>query len=263
MNYFLSDSLALAGRQLKQLKRVPTKLISVTVVPIVTVLIFGYLFGSMINTPGLNYRSFIMAGIFMQVMLSGVSSTAIGVAADLKTGIVDRFRSMPIARPAVLVGRTLADILLSALACTIMALVGLLIGWRTTTDPVKIISGFAILLLAGYVLAWLGALIGLALRSPEAVTSVTFLISMPLTFLSNAFVNPSVLPSGLQIVAEWNPVSAVIGAMRELWGNTAPGTVSTAFPAQYPVVVAVVSLLVLMVILVPTSTRAYRAATAR
>jgi ABC transporter DrrB family efflux protein len=265
MSYFVNDSMALVGRQLKQIKRTPTKLLQVTIVPIVTVLVFGYLFGSMIDTPGLDYKEFIMAGIFMQVMLSGVSTTAIGVAADLKSGMVDRLRSMPIARSAVLVGRTLADLMMSAIACAVMAVVGVLMGWRTTDNPLKTLAGFAILIGAGYVLTWLGALVGLALRSPEAVTSVTFLISMPLTFLSSAFVNPAVLPSGLQVVADWNPVSAIINAMREMWGNEAGGAMATsdAFPAENAVAMAVGSLVVLMVVLAPAATRAYRAATAR
>lgn len=262
MTETVSDSLVLVGRHLRHLTRVPTKLISVTVLPVVMVLVFGYLFGSAMTVPGGNYREYIMAGIFTQVMLSTVSSTAAGVAADLSGGMVDRFRSMPMARSSVLVGRTVADLLLSALACLMMAMVGLLIGWRVHHGLLRALGGFAVLLAAGFVFAWLGAFVGLAVRSAEAVTAVTFLLTVPFTFLSNAFIPLTGLPSWLRVAAEWNPVSAVVAALRRLWGNTGRVT-GTSLPAEHPLPVALISLAVLLLLVIPAATRTYRTAVAR
>jgi len=254
------DAYALAGRHMRHLIRVPQKLLGTTVMPMAYVAIFGYLFGSVITVPGGSYRQYIMAGIFTQMMLANVANTALGVTADLGNGLVDRFRSLPIARSSVLLGRTAADVVLAATSCVLMALVGLLIGWRVHEGPVRMLAGFAILLGFGYAMTWLGALLGLVLRTPEAVNAIAFLIVMPLTFLSNAFIPLDGLPSWLRTVCEWNPISVVAAAVRELFGNTAAVTTRIAFPEEHPAALAPALIGVLLLILMPLAVRAGRSA---
>ncbi|MCZ4125419.1 ABC transporter permease [Streptomyces sp. H39-S7] len=262
MTELVDDTLALTGRHMRHIARVPEKLIGVTVGPVVLVLVFGYLFGSAMTVPGGNYHEYIMAGIFTQVMFSAVGTSAAGVAGDLHNGLVDRFRSLPMSRYAVLLGRTFSDLIMTALSCVVMAVVGTLIGWRAHHDPLSTLAGFGLLLLLGFTMCWIGALLGLVVRSPEAVNSVAMLITMPFIFLSNAFVPLGGLPRWLQIIAEWNPISAVVSACRTLWGNEATVT-STAYPSQHPVVASCLTLTLLLVVVVPLTARAYQRATTR
>jgi ABC-2 type transport system permease protein len=262
MSDLAQDTMALTGRHMRHIARVPEKLIGVTVGPVVLVLVFGYLFGSAMSVPGVNYREYIMAGIFTQVMFSAVGTTAAGVSADLNNGLVDRFRSLPMSRFAVLLGRTVSDLLMTALSCVVMAVVGALIGWRAHHGVLKIVAGFALLLLLGFTMCWLGALLGLVVRSPEAVNSVAMLLTMPFIFLSNAFVPLNGLPRWLQVLAEWNPISAVVASCRRLWGNQAQAT-EHAFPTDHPVFVSCVVLGVMLALVVPLAARAYQRAAAR
>ncbi|MFH9268703.1 MULTISPECIES: ABC transporter permease [unclassified Streptomyces] len=255
----LSDSGALVGRQMRHIRRVPTKLLSVTLMPVAYVLLFGYLFGSAMEVPNGSYREFIMAGIFVQMMLSGIQTTALGVTGDLNNGLVDRFRSLPISRVSVLIGRTVSDMALAAITCVVMGGVGYAIGWRMNEGILNGLTGFGLLLLQGLTMSWIGCWIGLALRSVEAVNSVGFVLTFPLAFLSSAFIPLTGLPGWLRTVAEWNPVSAVAGSCRELWGN--PGAAaSDSFPAQHPIPVAFGSMLILLAIVVPLALRSYRKA---
>ncbi len=256
------DTMALTGRHMRHIARVPEKLIGVTVGPVVLVLVFGYLFGSAMQVPGVNYREYIMAGIFTQVMFSAVGTTAAGVSGDLHNGLVDRFRSLPMSRFAVLLGRTVSDLLMTALSCVVMAVVGALIGWRAHNGLLRVAAGFGLLLLLGFAMCWLGALIGLVIRSTEAVNSVAMLLMMPLIFLSNAFVPLNGLPRWLQVIAEWNPISSVVAACRDLWGNQGL-TTNDAFPTQHPVLVSCLTLGVALAVLVPLTARAYQRAAAR
>jgi ABC transporter DrrB family efflux protein len=257
------DAFALAGRHVRHLIRVPGKLLGTTVMPMAYVAIFGYLFGSVITVPGGSYRSYLMAGIFTQMMLSTATNTALGVTADLGNGLADRFRSLPIARGAVLLGRTTADLALAALSCVLMALVGLLIGWRVHAGFGSTVAGFAILLAFGYTMTWFGAFLGTALRAPEAVNAVAFLAVMPLTFLSNAFIPLDRLPAWLRAVCEWNPISVVAAAVRHLFGNDAALTSRLAFPERHPVALAPALLVLLLLILIPAAIRAGRSAVTR
>lgn len=258
----VGDSAALVGREMRHLRRVPAKLFGVTIVPIIFVAVFGYLLGSAMKVPNGNYREFIMAGIFAQVMLSGVTNTAIGVATDLQNGLVDRFRSLPISRSAVLVSRTISDLLLGIISSALMGIVGYWMGWRVREGFLKLLAGFALLVLLGVAMSWLGALLGLVMRSPEAVNAVGFVIVMPLAFLSTAFLPLTGLPGWLQTVAQWNPVSSLTAACRDLWGN--PGAIpSNAFPAQHAVLMTIVSAVVLLVVAAPLAVRAYGKAVAR
>lgn len=258
----LSDSVALFGRHMRHIRRVPTKLLSVTLMPVAFVLVFGYLFGSAMSVPNGGYREFIMAGIFVQMMLSSMQNTALGVITDLDNGLVDRFRSLPMSRAAVLIGRTFSDVVLAVLTCVVMGPVGYLIGWRIHTGLLKGLAGFLLLLMLGFAMAWLGTLFGLLLRTSEAVNSVGFVVALPLSFLSSAFIPLSGLPAWLRTLAEWNPVSSVAASCRDLWGN--PGAVpSDAFPAQHPVLVSLASTVVLLAVSVPLASRAYRKVTTK
>lgn len=262
MTETLSDSMALIGRHLRHLLRVPERLLSVTLMPVMYVIVFGFLFGSAMQVEGGNYREYIMAGIFAQVMLANLQTTAVGVVDDLRNGLVDRFRSLPMSRYAVLVGRTVSDLMLSAVAIVVMSLVGYLIGWRVNTGVGDIVAAFGILLLLGLGSAWLGALLGLSLRNVEAVSAVMSMVMMPLTFLSSAFIPLSGLPDWLRAIAVWNPLSAVVGALRELFGN--PTSVAdSSFPSVHPIPVAVGLVALIIVLAMPLAARKYRTAAAR
>jgi len=260
--YILGDSMALVGRHMKHLKRAPQKIISITLMPIMFVFLFGYLFGSSMKAPEGNYHEYIMAGIFTQMMLASVINTGVGVAEDLSNGLVDRFRSLPMAQGSVLLGRTAADLVLNAISCVAMLSVGLLIGWRINGGALKGAEGFLLLLLLGFAMTWLGSLIGLLLRHAQAVNSVAMVITMPLTFLSTTFYPLSNLPGWLHPIAEWNPVTTLVTAMRDLWGNPTGNGPDPAFPLRHPVMSSLVMVAVLLVVVVPLANRAYDRAAA-
>ena len=259
MRKLLSDWLALIERHLLHLRRIRQRLVALTLLPTVFTLVFGVLFGSVISVPGGGYAEFVMAGIFLQLMLSSVPNAAIGAIEDLRTGLVDRFRSLPMAGSAVLVGRSAGDTSVRAISCVPMSLVGLLIGWRVHTGPWGLLAGFAVLLSFGLVMAWVGALVGLVSGTPETAASLPGLILMPAMFLSNAFIPLGGLPDWLQAIAVWNPLSAVVGAARELWGNPA-ALVSDAFPVRQPLLASVIWLVLIMAVVAPLAIRRYRTA---
>lgn len=262
MTESLNDSIALIGRHLRHLTRVPERLLSVTLLPVMYVIIFGFLFGSAMQVKGGNYREYIMAGIFAQVMLANLQTTAVGVVDDLRNGLVDRFRSLPMSRYAVLIGRTVSDLMLSSVAIAVMAGVGYLIGWRVHTGVAHIAAAFAILLLLGLGAAWLGALLGLTLRNVEAVSAVMSMVMMPLTFLSSAFIPIDGLPGWLRAITVWNPLSAVVEAVRHLFGN--PTSVGdSSFPALHPIPVSVGLVVLMIALAMPLAARRYQTAAAR
>jgi len=212
--------------------------------------------------PGGNYREFVVAGIFTQLMVLGASTTAVGIADDLAKCLVDRFRSLPMARSAVLVGRTSADLVLSVVSCVVMAGAGFVIGWRINDGVLNALAGFGLLLLLGFAMAWVGALLGLLIRDAESVSSATFGVLMPLTFLSNAFIPLSHLPGWLQAIASWNPVSATVTACRQLFGNHG-GLLAASWPAQHSVVLSAGWSVLILMTCAPLAVRAYRAAVTR
>ena len=263
MSQLVADVSVLTGRHMRHILRVPEKLIGVTIAPVVLVLVFGYLFGSAMSIPGGgNYREYIMGGIFTQVMFSAVGITSAGVADDLKNGLVDRFRSLPMSRYAVLMGRTFSDLAMMFLSCIVMAVVGMGIGWRAHRSIWHTLAGFALLVLLGFAMCWLGALLGLVVRSAEAVNTISSLATMPFVFLSNSFVPLEGLPRWIQLLAEWNPISAVVSSCRILWGNPTT-TVSNALPSQYPIATSIVTMTVLLAVVAPLAAKAYAKAAAR
>lgn len=259
----LTDGPALIGRHLRHLRRMPEKILSATLLPMVFVVLFGVLFGSAIQLPsGGDYHDFIVAGIFVQVMLTAVPNTAIGTVEDLSNGLVDRFRSLPMSGSAVLVGRTVGDLVLRAITCVAISAVGLAIGWRIHTSVWQAVAGFALLLAFGFAMSWVGALIGLLTRSAEAAAAMPNMLLMPMMFLSTAYIPTGGLPGWLQTVAEWNPLSAVVGALRTLWGNPVAAA-GDGFPTRHPVLTAVVWLVVILGLVAPRAVSRYRTAVAK
>ncbi|MEZ5076574.1 MAG: ABC transporter permease [Solirubrobacterales bacterium] len=226
----ISDTLVLAKRSFMRIPRAPDLLLSYTVQPIMFVLLFVYVFGGAINTPGYDYIDFLMPGIIVQTMAFGGFVTALGLAEDLKKGLVDRFRSLPMSRGAVLSGRTLSDIALNSLSIAIMIAVGLIAGFSFGAPAAQVVAGIFLLLLWGYAFSWVFAFIGLSSSSPESSQAVGFIVIFPLTFVSSAFVPVESMPAALQTFAEVNPFTVVVDAMRALFlgapaGNNVWGAV--------------------------------------
>lgn len=229
--YALSDTWVLAKRSFLRIFRAPDLILAFTVQPIMFVLLFAYVFGGAIATPGYDYIDFLIPGILVQTMSFGGFVTALGLAEDLKKGLVDRFRSLPMSRSAVLAGRTLADIATNTISITVMLVVGVIIGFSFDAPLLNVIGGILLLLLFGYAFSWVFAFIGLTSSSPEAAQSLGFIIIFPLTFISSAFVPPESMPGALQAFAEVNPFTITVDAMRSLFlgapaGNDVWGAVA-------------------------------------
>ncbi|RSO33807.1 ABC transporter [Streptomyces sp. WAC 06725] len=261
----VTDSLVLARRNLIRMKRIPEVVLFGLIQPIMFVVLFTYVFGGSIQVGGSlsqqTYREFLMAGIFAQTVTFATAGAGAGIADDMHKGLVDRFRSLPMARGAVLTGRTLADLVQTALTMVVLALVALLIGWRTHTNIGSVLAAFALLLLLGYAFSWIGALIGLSVRTPEAATSGGLIWLFPLTFISNAFVDSSNLPTVFRHIAEWNPFSTTVQAARELFGNLPPGfKTPDAWPMQHAVLASVLWSVLILVVFRTLAVRKYRRA---
>ncbi|POX41644.1 ABC transporter [Streptomyces sp. Ru73] len=264
------DSLVVAQRNLIRMARIPEMVVFGLVQPIMFVVLFSYVFGGAIQLPGqqgpidpAQYRAFLMAGIFAQTVTFATAGAGAGIADDMHKGLIDRFRSLPMARGAVLTGRTLADLVQTALTLVVLAAVALIIGWRTHENLGKVLAGFGLLLLLGYAFSWIGALIGLSVRTPEAATSGGLIWLFPLTFISNAFVPSDSMPALLRHIAEWNPFSATVQAARDLFGNLPPGyPVPDAWPMQHPVLASVLWSVVIIAVFRTLAVRKYRSATA-
>jgi ABC-2 type transport system permease protein len=251
LRYVLADSLVLARRNLAHVRQIPEKLIDVTLQPLVFVLLFAYVFGGVIAIPGGNYREYLVGGVLVQTLAFGIMGPATSIATDLTEGIVDRFRTLPMARSAYLLGHLLAELAAACLALVVMIASGLIVGWRIHEDIPHAVAGFGVLLLFATAMLWLGTLLGVLVRSPDAVTGVAFITMFPLTFLANAFVPAAGLPDGLQTLAEWNPVSAVIAAVRTLFGNPTATPADAAWPLEHPVIAAIGWSLLILAIAVP------------
>ncbi|WP_435172738.1 ABC transporter permease [Actinacidiphila sp. bgisy145] len=261
----LHDSLVVAKRNLLRMMRIPEVVIFGLFQPIMFVVLFSYVFGGSVNVGGSfsasDYRNFLMAGIFAQTVTFATAGAGAGIADDMHKGLIDRFRSLPMSRGAVLTGRTLADLVQTALTVVVLACVGLLVGWRIHNGLPKMFGAFALLLLLGYAFSWIGALIGLTVRTPEAATSGGLVWLFPVTFVSNAFVSPQNMTPWLRHVAEWNPFSATVQASRTLFGN--PGVVhSTAWPMQHPVWASLAWSVLIVAVFRTLAVRKYRSATA-
>jgi ABC transporter DrrB family efflux protein len=217
------DTWVMAKRSLLRIRRQPDLLVGYTVQPVMFVLLFVYVFGGAISTPGFDYVDFLLPGILVQSMVFGGFVTALGLSDDMKKGLMDRFRSLPMSRAAVLTGRTLADAVTNVIQLVVMIAVGLVVGFRFHTDVPKILAGIALLLFIGYAFSWVFALIGLVSSSPETANAVGFIFLFPLTFVSSAFVPVQSMPSWLQPFAENNPFTTMVDAVRALFIDTPAG----------------------------------------
>jgi ABC transporter DrrB family efflux protein len=254
LRYAVEDTLVLSKRSLLRIPRQPDLLLGFTVQPIMFVLLFVYVFGGAIETPGFDYVDFLMPGIIVQSMAFGGFVTALGLAEDLKKGLIDRFRSLPMWGPAVLTGRILADIGTNVIQLVIMFAVGIAAGFRFSASAPKVVAGIALLLLLGYAFSWVFAFIGLIASSPEASNAYGFTIIFPLTFVSSAFVPVESMPSWLEPVAEYNPFTTMVDAARALFLDT---------PAGNDVWGAVVWSLAIIAVFAPLSAWRYRRAVTR
>ena len=225
MRRLVNDTLIMAERNLIRLPRQPDLAIGFTIQPVMFVLLFAYVFGGAIVTPGYDYTDFLMPGIIVQNIAFGGFVTALGLSEDLNKGLIDRFRSLPTARASVLAGRTLADVVTNSLAVLVLVGTGLIIGFSFDANAFEIIAGFALLLLFGFAFSWIFALIGMSVSSPEAANGIGFTLIFPITFISSAFVPPESLPAPLEAFSDVNPVTIVVDAMRHLWLNDPEGSV--------------------------------------
>jgi len=212
----VSDIVAVAGRNLLTYRRVPQLLVFSTIQPVIFVLMFRYVFGGAISVPGVRYVDYLMPGIFIQTAVFGAIGTAVGLATDLNTGFLERFRSLPMARSAVLAGRTTADLTRNVFVVSLMAAVGFAVGFRVHTGPVSFLMAIGLVLLFGYVLSWLFATVGLLAGDPESAQAAAFPVIAPLVFASSAFVPVSSMPVWLRLFAEHQPVSVTTTAVRTL-----------------------------------------------
>ncbi|WP_055476393.1 ABC transporter permease [Gordonia sp. HS-NH1] len=244
-------------RNMIHTKRMPEMLSDVTIQPIMFVLLFAYVFGASIQTDSASYKEFLLPGIMGQTIVFTAFIVSTGITADLEKGIIDRFRSLPIQRSSVLIGRSIASLLHSSIGIVVMAVTGLAIGWRIRGSFGEAVLAFALLLLFGFAMIWFGILIGSWLRTVEAVNGFMFSVLFPITFLSNAFVPTEPMPTWLQTIAEWNPMSSLVQALRVLWGNGPAFGSDAALPMQYPVLATLIWTVALTLVFAPFALRAY------
>jgi ABC-2 type transport system permease protein len=264
----VNDAAVVAKRNLIKIKRVPDLLVFTTLSPIMFVLLFAYVFGGAIDPSGggAAYREFLIAGIFAQTVVFGATNTGAGLADDVQKGIIDRFRSLPMAPSAVLTGRTLSDVVNNVIVLIVMSITGLLVGWRIHTGPLEALWGFALLLIFAYAVSWIMAWLGLLIPSPEVINNASFIVIFPLTFVANTFVPLDTLPGPLRVFAEWNPVSSVTQAARELFGNPSPNpgaAVSTAWSLVHPQLYTLIWSVLVVAVFAPLAAAQYRRAASR
>lgn len=259
VRWFVKDVMVLAGRSVARIRREPETLSDVTIQPVLFVLLFAYVFGGAIRLPGGgSYHEYLIGGMLGMGLASTAPGTAVALVSDMSSGIVDRFRSLPMSRAAVLAGRTLADLLTQVIGVLVVAGVGLAIGWRVHAGFGGVIAAFGLALLFGYSFTWLGAWLGMMLRSAEAAQQSGFIVFLPLTFVSNAFVPTQGMPGWLATIADWNPLSAVAAACRRLLGNPDPSAALHAWPMQHPELAVMLWSAALLAVFAPLAVTLYR-----
>jgi ABC transporter DrrB family efflux protein len=247
----------MAGRNMSHVVRAPEELILYFSLPIMFVLVFGYVFGSGMAGGADTYREYLLPGVFVMTMLYGLGSTATSVANDVNRGVVDRFRSMPVARSALVTGRSIADLLRALLEMATLVVCGLLVGWQANNGWADAAAAVALILLLRVAITWMGIFLGLVVPNQDAVGLIVFPAAFPLSALSNIFVSPEQMPDWLGTVSSWNPLSSTVAAARELFGN--PGlTPSTGWAAEHAVLMAVLWPVVLIAVFAPLAIRRYR-----
>jgi ABC-2 type transport system permease protein len=254
---YIRNVIVMTRRNLVHIAREPMQLSDVTIQPILFTLLFVYVFGSGIPIAGGSYKNFAMAGLLTMNLTTSSVGTAIGLSTDLNTGMIERFRTLPMWRASVLVGRTLSDVLSAAVCVTIVAITGLAIGWRPEHGVLSVLAGFGVALLFSYALSWALACLGMISKGPESAMSIGFIVIFPLAFVSNALVPTAHMPGWLRLIADWNPVSAVTAAARSLFGNPNP-TGSHAWPMEHPVAAALMWSVAIIVVAAPLAARLFR-----
>ncbi|WP_040495039.1 ABC transporter permease [Ilumatobacter nonamiensis] len=259
-----ADTSVIAKRNVIKIVRVPEVMVFVLMSPIMFVLLFGYVFGNAIAVEGTSYREFLIAGIFAQSVMFGATFTGAGIAEDMQKGIMDRFRSLPMSRSAVLAGRTISDVVYNLLSLIIMAITGLAVGWRIRGSFLEAILGFVLLLVFAYAVSWVMAYIALLVPSVEVINNASFMVIFPLTFIANTFVPAEDLPGPLKTFAEWNPVSSVTQAARELFGNIPPGVPAPdVWSLQHPIIYTMIWVVITIAVFAPLSVNRYKRANRR
>src|SRR6516162_2349623 len=255
----LADVWAMTRRNLVHISREPMQLSDVTLQPVLFTILFVYIFGGAIPIPGGGtYVDYLLAGMLALNLVTSTMGTAVGLSTDLHEGMIDRFRALPMWRSAVLVGRSMADLLTSCLCALIVALTGLAVGWRADASFISVIGGFALVLFFAYSLTWIAACVGLNSKSPESAASFGFIVLFPLAFVSNAMVPTQHMPGWLQTIADWNPVSAVTAAARHLWGNPNPSASIAAWPMQHPIEASLAWSVLILAVAAPLASRYFR-----
>ncbi len=253
-----SDAMIMAWRNLKRVPRIPELAIFAILQSIMFVLLFAFVFGGAIPLPnGESYREFLLPGIFAQTVVFAAAITAVGITDDMAKGLIDRFRSLPMARSAVLSGRAIFDLIYNAGILVVLMVSGLAVGWRVHTGVPEFLAGVGLMLLFVFAMSWVGITLGLTVNSVESANQVGFMVIFPMTFVSNVFVPPQSLPSWLRPVAEWNPASALTASVRDLWGNPSPFS-TTGFPADHPILLTLIWIGIILAIFVPLSIWKYR-----
>ena len=258
MRQTYADTLVITWRNLKRIPRIPELAIFAILQSIMFVLLFAFVFGGAIPLPGGgSYREYLMPGIFAQTIVFAAATTAVGMRDDLNKGLLDRFRSLPMARSAVIIGRIVADVVYNAGILVVLMISGYVVGWRVNTGIVELLAGIGLLLLFALAMTAIGVWLGLVVPSVEVAQQVSFTVLFPITFISNVFVPPQSLPDFLQPVAEWNPVSTLTAATRELWGNPNP-YVGSGLAGEQPALVTVLWVIVIIAIFLPAGVRRYQ-----
>jgi ABC-type multidrug transport system permease subunit len=258
MGQAIADGLIVTGRNLRRIPRIPELAIFAILQSVMFVLLFAFVFGGAIPLPGGgSYREYLMPGIFAQTIAFAAATTAIGMTDDLHRGILDRFRSLPMARSAVVSGRVFSDVIYNAGILAVLMASGLAVGWAVHTGIGEFLGGVGLLLLFTFAMSWIGVWLGLMVPAVEVAQQVGFTVLFPLTFVSNVFVPTSTLPAWLRPVAEWNPVSVLTAATRQLWGNPNPFA-AEGFAAEHPVLLTVMWVVVLLAVFVPLAVNRYR-----
>jgi ABC-2 type transport system permease protein len=256
---FIGDVWILTKRSIARIRNEPETLSNVTIQPVMFVLMFTYVFGGAIGIGGGGaYHSYLIGGMLGMTLAQTAPSTAVAVVSDMSTGLIDRFRSLPMSRAAVLTARTIADLLTQLIGAVVVAAVGLAIGWRIDNGIGNAIEAFALALLFGYAFTWAGVCLGMVLRSPQAAQQTGFIIFLPLTFISSAFVPTQSMPGWLQPVAEWNPMTSLAAATRQLFGNPNPAAAVHAWPEQHAALAVVCWSAVMLAVFAPLAVRMYR-----
>jgi ABC-2 type transport system permease protein len=258
LRWFISDTLVIARRSVAHIRQIPEKLFDVTLQPLMFVLLFAYVFGGAIHIDGGSYREYLVGGILVQTIFFGMMGPGVSMATDLKEGVLERFRTLPMSRSAYLFGHLTAELSGLLVALVIMTGSGLIVGWRIDAGFASAVGAYGLLLLIAALALWVGTLLGIVARSPDAVQGVAFLVIFPLTFISSVFVGTGTLPDGLRQVAEYNPISAMAAAVRTLFGNPTGVPPDAVWPLAHPVLASLIWCVAALAVVIPLTLRLYR-----